>query len=83
VTKRETVFLVDDDAAVRKSLTRLLQSAGLEARAFGGANEFLEALEPGATGCVVLDLSMPGRDGLAIQNALLERAAGRLPDGAR
>jgi FixJ family two-component response regulator len=72
---RETVFLVDDDAAVLKALERVMRSAGLEPRAFGSADAFLDALPPKAAGCIVLDISMPGRDGLALQEALAERGS--------
>ncbi len=59
-----TVFLVDDDASVRKALARLLQSAGYAVRTFASAEEFLEAdraVEGSA--CVVLDVRMPGLSG--------------------
>jgi len=75
VKEREVVFIVDDDPAVLKALTRLIVSAGLEARPFGAPDEFLKAYEPRSGGCIVLDLSMPGRDGLAIQDALAERGS--------
>ena len=69
------VFLVDDDASVRKSLARLLQSAGYAVEAFASAREFL-AREP-STGpcCLVLDIRMPGLTGLDLQQTLA--AAGR------
>lgn len=72
---RETVFLIDDDAAVLKALERVMRSAALEPRAFGSADAFLEAFEPGSAGCIVLDISMPGRDGLSLQEALAERGS--------
>ena len=59
-----TVFVVDDDPAVRRSLSRLLRSAQLEVATFGSAQEFLERHDPRAPGCLVLDVSMPGLDGL-------------------
>jgi FixJ family two-component response regulator len=66
-----TVFVVDDDAAVRKSLVRLLKSAGYRAESFPSANEFLEHWnrDP-APGCVLLDIQMPGLDGLQLQEKL-------------
>jgi RNA polymerase sigma factor (sigma-70 family) len=66
-----TVFVVDDDAAVRKSLVRLLKSAGYRAESFPSANEFLEYWnrDP-APGCVLLDIQMPGLDGLQLQEKL-------------
>jgi FixJ family two-component response regulator len=64
------VFVVDDDPAVRKSLTRLLSSAGYAAEAFASAREFL-AREPYAGPCcLVLDVRMPGLTGLDLQEAL-------------
>jgi FixJ family two-component response regulator len=64
------VFVVDDDPSVRKSLTRLLASAGYTVEAFASAREFL-AREPYAGPCcLVLDVRMPGLTGLALQEAL-------------
>jgi len=70
-----TVFVVDDDLAVLKSLKRLLNSAGLTAEAFLSAHDFLEQFPPAASGCVILDLAMPGIDGLQVQQALAERGS--------
>ena len=69
----ERVYVVDDDPAVRKSLWRLLRSAGYEVSTFASAEDFLQRLEPDASGCAVLDVAMPGLDGLALQKALAER----------
>jgi FixJ family two-component response regulator len=74
----ERVFVVDDDAGVLRSLSRLLRSAGYEPESHGSAEAFLRALTPDASGCVVLDLSMPGLDGLALQRELSARG-GALP----
>jgi FixJ family two-component response regulator len=68
-----TVFLIDDDAPVLTALGQVMRSAGLPSRAFGSAEAFLEALEPRVAGCIVLDISMPGRDGLSLQEALVDR----------
>ncbi len=70
---RERVYLVDDELAVLKALARLLRSAGLEAVPFGSPEEFLARVVAEAEGCVVLDLAMPGLDGLALQEALAAR----------
>ncbi|MFN9677471.1 MAG: response regulator transcription factor [Betaproteobacteria bacterium] len=67
------VFLVDDDPAVLKGLTRLLQSAGWTVAPFASAQAFLEALPPAAMGCLVLDVAMPEMDGLELQRALAQR----------
>lgn len=69
----ECVYVVDDDPAVRKSLWRLLRSGGYEVAAFESAEEFLKKLEPDAAGCAMLDLAMPGLDGLSLQQRLAER----------
>jgi|ADGO01.1.fsa_nt_gi two-component system response regulator FixJ len=66
-----TIFVVDDDEAVRESLQAVLEAAGFTVRGFGSAEAFLDALQPGQTGCVLLDMRMPGMDGLT----LLERLA--------
>ena len=80
-----TVYLVDDDAAVLIALTRLLTSAGVKSAAFDSPEAFLESLDAATTGCVVLDVSMPGVDGLELQQALIAKgcdAAHYLSDGA-
>lgn len=65
-----TVYIVDDDAAVRESLCLLVESVGLRATAFGSATEFLEKFSPQSTGCIVLDIRMPGISGLELQERL-------------
>ena len=67
---RPTVFVVDDDPAVLKSLSRLLRSARLDAATFSTPREFLERHDPSAPGCLVLDVAMPGLNGLELQEAL-------------
>jgi FixJ family two-component response regulator len=68
-----TVFAVDDDPAVRKSLSRLLRSAGLAVAAFSSPREFLGRHDPKAPGCLVLDVAMPELNGLELQQALAAR----------
>jgi len=66
-----TVFVVDDDAGVRKSVVRLLRSAGYRAEPFASAREFLDHWrEHATTGCLVLDVQMPGLNGLDLQREL-------------
>jgi FixJ family two-component response regulator len=64
------VRVVDDDAAVLKSLDRLLRAAGFAVRTFPSSQEFLDQQDGDAPGCLVLDLAMPGMDGLQLQRAL-------------
>jgi len=72
------VRVVDDDAAVLKSLDRLLRSAGFAVRTYPSPQDFLRQHDSAAPGCVVLDLSMPGLDGLQLQQALA-RAGDQCP----
>jgi FixJ family two-component response regulator len=62
-----TVFLVDDDGGVLKALSRLLRAKGYDVRPFSSAEEFLEGHDAALPGCAVFDVSMPGLDGLALQ----------------
>jgi two-component system response regulator FixJ len=64
------VFVVDDDEAVRSSLRLLLKSVGLPATLYSSAQEFLAAYDPHQSGCVVLDVRMPGMSGLELQQLL-------------
>ena len=70
MTDKFTVYLVDDDAGVRKALSRLLRAKGYEVQSYVSAQEFLERHDPAAPGCAVLDVAMPDLDGLALQQAL-------------
>ena len=72
------VHVVDDDAAVRDSLSLLLESAGLSVRAYDSALAFLRAVPTNALGCVLTDVRMPELDGLALQRRLTELGS-RLP----
>ena len=65
-----TVFLVDDDAGVLKALSRLLRAKGYEVRSFASPGEFLAGHDAAVAGCAVLDVAMPGLDGLALQQTL-------------
>ncbi len=67
-----TVLVVDDDAAVRKAVSRLLRSAGIAVADFASPREFLAQHDPATPGCLVLDLAMPGFNGLELQTALRE-----------
>jgi len=69
------VFVVDDDASVLDSIRLLLESVGLRAQTFLSASDFLETFDPDVTGCLVLDVRMPGMSGVELQNVLRERHA--------
>ena len=68
-----TVFVVDDDEAVRRFLNGLIASVGLKVETYASAQEFLDAHEPGRPGCLLLDIRMPGMSGLELQKVLVER----------
>jgi len=70
---RATVFVVDDDASVRKSLGRLLRSFGYDVELFASADEFLQRLPSDGVGCLVLDVQLPGVNGLELQAKLADR----------
>ena len=70
-----TVYLVDDDHAVLKGLKRVLVAAGLEVAAFDSSRTFLDHFGGHAPGCLVLDLAMPGLNGLELQRELADRNA--------
>jgi FixJ family two-component response regulator len=71
--EQPVVYVVDDDPSVRKALERLLRSAGHEAKIFPSAYEFLNFTHPDGPGCLVLDIKMPGLDGLELQDRLADR----------
>jgi len=67
---KSTVFVVDDDASVRKSLSRLLDSLGLRTETFASAEEFLKREQYKGIGCILLDVFMPGLSGIDLQDEL-------------
>ena len=67
------VFVVDDDASVRRSTERLVRSAGFAIQAFASAREFLDNARMEKPGCLVLDVHMPGLSGLDLQRELAQR----------
>jgi FixJ family two-component response regulator len=73
-----SVFVVDDDPSVRKSLTRLIEAAGYTVEAFASAREFLDAAPASGPCCLVLDIRMPGITGLDLQKTLAQ-AVHRIP----
>jgi FixJ family two-component response regulator len=78
MAENPTVFIVDDDAAVRDALALLMRSANLTAAVFGGAREFLQTVPEDSPGCLILDVRMPEFDGLELQKELAVRGS-RLP----
>lgn len=71
--KNPTVFVVDDDDAVRDGLALLIETDGHEVETFASAEAYLSALEPGRPGCLVLDLKLPGLQGPQLQAELNRR----------
>jgi FixJ family two-component response regulator len=72
-----TVWIIDDDDSVRRSLVRLIRAAGMPTQAFRSAREFLDAAPPGS-GCLLVDLHMPGISGLELLDEL-DRGGNRRP----
>lgn len=77
VEHKGTVFLVDDEAAVLRSISGLLRAVGYETRSYTSSQEFLAVHDPALPGCAIFDLSMPELDGLQLQAALTERGVRR------
>jgi FixJ family two-component response regulator len=69
---KETVFIVDDDLAIREGLCDLLESAGMETRHFATAEDFLRNYRAQTAGCLVLDVRLPGMSGTELQGKLVE-----------
>src|SRR6201997_4773521 len=67
-----TVFIVDDDDLVRAAIQGMLKSVGLRSETFGTAQEFLRAKRPDGPSCLVLDVRLPGINGLEFQHELAE-----------
>ena len=70
---KHTVCLVDDDAAVRNSFKLLMKSAAINLITFGSAQEFLSGFDAKGVGCIILDVRMPGMNGLELQDVLRQR----------
>ena len=67
------VFVIDDDPSVRKGLTRLLRSAGYQNEVFESASDFLKREQHPGPACVIVDVRMPGLNGMDLQEALIQR----------
>ena len=68
-----TVFVLDDDVSIRDELKRLVRSVGLNVEFFGSPFEFLQGMRPDAPSCLVLDVRLPGKNGLDLQRELAEK----------
>jgi len=75
MTADRIVYLVDDEEAIRRSAAFMLKTSGFAVRTFASGDEFLLAAKDLPPGCVLLDIRMPGADGLAVQQALNERGS--------
>lgn len=69
--REPTVFVVDDDQAMRNSLQWLIESVGMNVECFSSAEDFLKSYYPGRSGCLLLDVRMPGMSGLDLQEYLV------------
>ena len=70
MSESATIYVVDDEPGMVKALTRLLTSEGFAVRGFTSATDLLEAVSDSEPGCLVLDVAMPGIDGLEVQKLL-------------
>jgi len=70
-----TVFVVDDDAALREALVQLLEAAGLQVESYADGGAFLAAFHEDRSGCLLLDVAMPGMTGLQVQGELKRRGS--------
>ncbi|MCF6328566.1 MAG: response regulator [Henriciella sp.] len=73
MTGKKTLYLVDDDEAIRHSASFMLRHAGFVVKTYEDGATFLKQLDADERGCVLLDLRMPNMDGLAVQQKLIER----------
>jgi two-component system response regulator FixJ len=73
MSEQRTVYLVDDDDAIRRSAGFMLKTSGLQVRAFESGDALMKAAASLEPGCILLDIRMPGMDGLQVQEALNER----------
>ena len=76
MTDKATVYIVDDDFSVRKATARLFRAAGFIVETFTSADEFLVYPISNTPGCLILDLEMPGRSGIELQDELVAREIG-------
>ena len=72
-TSHTTAFIVDDDPAIRDALTLMLEQENMTVKAFESAEAFLNSYQPDCKGCAIIDIRMPGMDGMALHQVLLAR----------
>lgn len=72
-TPDPVIFIVDDDADIRTSLSRALNTRGYATQVFASAQEFLDGYDTAQSGCLILDFGMPGMSGLELQQVLVQR----------
>jgi FixJ family two-component response regulator len=92
-TNNGKVYVVDDELAVRRSLRWLLESAGMQVEAYENGDEFIEHYDGEGPACLILDLMMPGKTGLELQQELAQRGTelpiifltgqGKVPDAVK
>jgi FixJ family two-component response regulator len=73
LAQNSIVFAIDDDASVRKGLTRLLRSAGYKSETFASASDFLARSPHSGPSCIIVDVQMPGLNGIELQEDLIKR----------
>jgi FixJ family two-component response regulator len=73
VTPDSLTFLIDDDASIRKGVSRLLRSAGYKSEAFESASDFLTREQHPGPACLIVDVRMPGLNGMDLQETLIQR----------
>ncbi|MEJ1358198.1 MAG: response regulator [Candidatus Sedimenticola sp. (ex Thyasira tokunagai)] len=73
MNNKATVFVVDDDQAMRSSLKWLIETVGMNVEVFASADEFIRGYYPGRAGCLLLDVRMPGMSGLELQEYFIEQ----------
>ena len=79
MTEKFTIYLVDDDLGVLKALSRLLRARGYDVKPYASPQLFLDEHDVAVPGCAVLDVSMPGLDGLELQRALTASVGSHRP----
>ena len=73
--EKATVYIVDDNPAVRDAIRWLVEQVGLNAKTYASAREFMDIFHPGLRGCLVLDIRMPGMSGIELQEKLFQEGS--------